>query len=70
MIGNYVTFYSNSMVIGSSIIGDNVILSANCYIKGEVIPSNSIVYGMSPYLKIVKKDRDYIIGRTRHIWKR
>lgn len=50
--GNKVMMLSNSKVIGDSIIGDNVIISANTYIKDTNIPNNSIVFGMSPNLTI------------------
>ncbi len=55
IIGNYVTMYSNSKVLGCSYIGNNTILSANSYVINETIPDNSIVFGQSPYL-IIKEN--------------
>ena len=46
---------SNSKIIGNSIVGDNVLIAANTYIKDTNIPSNSIVFGTSPNL--ILKDR-------------
>lgn len=56
-IGNNVKMYSDSKILGNSNIGDNVLLSANTYIKDTNIPSNSIVFGQSPNLiiKDIKK---------------
>jgi serine O-acetyltransferase len=51
-IGKNVKMYSNSKILGKAIIGDNVLIAANTYIKGESIPSNSIVFGQSPNLII------------------
>ena len=42
--------------LGRSVIGDHVILSANCYVKDTVIPPHSIVFG---------QDRDLIIKDNR-----
>lgn len=68
-IGKHVTMYSDSKILGKSIIGDNVIISANTYIINETIPSNCIVFGQSPNLIIVSKDQKYILDKTNHIWK-
>lgn len=43
-IGKNVAIYSNSKIIGNCIIGDNVILSANKYIKDVNISLDSIVF--------------------------
>lgn len=67
-IGKYVVMYSNSKVLGDAKIGDNVIISANTYIKDENIPDNSIVFGQSPNLIIKNKDEKYIREIYRHIW--
>ncbi len=48
--GDRVILYSGVTVIGKSKIGDNVVLSANTYVKDENIPSNTIVFGASPNL--------------------
>lgn len=52
VFGEHVTMLSDSKVIGSSIVGDNVVISANCYVKDAEIPSNAIVFGQSPHLVI------------------
>ena len=52
VFGEYVTLLSDAKVIGKCVIGSNVIIGANTYIKDENIPSNSIVFGMSPNLII------------------
>lgn len=52
VIGSRVTLLSNSKVVGSSVIGDNVILAANSYVKDTVIPPNSIVFGQDRSLVI------------------
>ncbi len=57
VIGEYVTMYSNSKIIGSSRIGNNVLISANTYVKNEIIPDNSIVFGQSPNI-IIKERKD------------
>lgn len=51
-IGNNVSMMSGSKIIGNCIIGDNVIVSANTYIKDHDIPPNSMVFGSSPNLVI------------------
>ncbi len=57
VIGNNVIMYSDSKIIGNSVIGDNVLIAANTYIKNETIPDNSIVFGQSPNL-IIKQRKD------------
>ena len=55
IIGERVSMLSNSKILGKSMIGDNVIISANTYIKDTDIPDNSIVFGSSPNL-IIKEN--------------
>lgn len=50
VIGENVTMYSNSKIIGDCKIGNNVIVSANTYVKDQDVPDNVIVYGASPNL--------------------
>lgn len=57
VIGENVIMYSDSKIIGNSIIGNNVLISANAYIKNEKIPDDSIVFGQSPNL-IIKQRRE------------
>lgn len=49
-IGKHVLMLSDSKILGSSKIGDNVIVAANTYIKDEDVPSDVIVFGQSPNL--------------------
>lgn len=51
-IGDDVRMYSGSKVLGRSIIGNNVILSANAYVINEMIPDGVIVFGQSPNLSL------------------
>lgn len=67
-IGDFVVMYSDSKVIGRSKIGNNVIISANTYIKDEIIPDNSIVFGSSPNLIIKRKDKKFINNIMTKIW--
>ena len=48
--GTHVKMLSNSKVLGSSHVGNNVIISANAYIKDEDVPDDVIVFGTSPHL--------------------
>lgn len=43
---------SNSKVVGDCRVGSNVIIAANAYVKDQDIPSNSVVFGISPNLVI------------------
>lgn len=56
-IGEHVTMFSDSKVLGNSHIGNNVILAANAYIINQDIPDNSIVFGQSPNI-IIKPNHD------------
>ena len=47
-------------MIGDTTIGDNVIISANAFVKDEVIPSGSIVFGQSPNLIVKEGKLDYV----------
>ena len=58
--GERVVMLSDSKVIGRSVIGDNVVISANAYIKDTVIPSDCIVFGSSPGLVIKQGQRDRV----------
>jgi len=51
-IGENVSMLSGSKILGDCIIGDNVIVSANTYIKDADVPANSLVFGSSPNLII------------------
>jgi len=56
VIGDGVSMQSGAKIVGKCKVGDNVIISANSYVKDVDIPSNSIVFGSSPNL-ILKKNK-------------
>ncbi len=55
VIGENVTISANSMILGNSKIGDNVILGAGACVKDQDVPDNSLVFGSSPNLIIKKR---------------
>lgn len=57
VIGENVTMYSGSKVLGRCHIGANVEIAANTMIKDTDIPADSIVFGSSPHLVIKPKNR-------------
>jgi serine O-acetyltransferase len=61
-IGENVYMASGSKLIGDSTVGNNVMLSANSYVKDADIPSCSIVFGSSPHLIIKTRDAGYFTG--------
>jgi serine O-acetyltransferase len=65
--GEYVCLMAGARVLGDSTIGDYVIFSANCYVKDQDIPSQSLVFGASPQLIIKQKDREYFRERLQ-LW--
>lgn len=64
VLGENVRLYANSSVIGSCILGDNVFIASNSHIKNENIPANSLVFGTSPNLIIVQKDKEYFLNKS------
>ncbi|MFW0755453.1 hypothetical protein ACN1C3_11995 [Pseudomonas sp. H11T01] len=57
-IGKNVQMLSGSKILGKCLIGDNVVVSANTYIKDTDIPSNSLVFGSSPNLVIKPRNNN------------
>jgi len=57
--GEFVWLFANTTVIGESVIGNNVFISAGTYIKDEIIPDNTIVFGRSPNLILKSKPIEY-----------
>ena len=55
VIGEHVTMSVNSMILGNSKIGNNVILGAGACVKDQDVPDNSMVFGSSPNLIIKKR---------------
>lgn len=68
VLGEHVTMYSDSKILGEAKIGNYVILSANTYVKDEIIPDNSIVFGQTPNLIIKQRTKEEILTLTSHIW--
>ena len=54
ILGKNIQMMSGSKILGHCTLGDNVIVSANTYIKDTDIPQNSLVFGSSPNLTIKK----------------
>ena len=54
-IGKNVTMLSGSKIVGNCLVGDNVVVAANAYIKDTDIPENSLVFGSSPDLVIKQR---------------
>lgn len=52
ILGKNFHMMSGSKILGKSIIGDNVTLAANTYVKDTNIPSGATVFGSSPNLII------------------
>lgn len=67
-LGDKVVLFSNAKVLGSSHVGNNVILSANSFVKDENIPDFSIVFGNTPNL-IIKQDEEKIKRYMRELWR-
>lgn len=59
-IGRGVALLSCCQIIGNCHIGDNVIFGANTFILNTDIPSNSVVVGRYPNIKILKNKHDVI----------
>lgn len=63
-----VTLLSGAKVIGKCTIGENSIISANCYVKDTDVPKNSLVFGSSPNL-IIKNRGNLNINNDYWIYK-
>ena len=58
-IGENVRMMSGSKILGNCLIGNDVIVSANAYVKDSDIPSCSLVFGASPNLVIKSRPESY-----------
>lgn len=67
-IGENVCLLSGAKVLGNCIVGDNVIISANAYVKDQNIPSCSIVFGSSPNLIIKRKAKEYFFEQMKCVY--
>lgn len=63
VLGRNVQMLSGAKIIGQAVVGDNVIIAADAFVKDEVIPDCAIVFGRSPELSIVRKDAGYFPTR-------
>jgi len=68
-LGEHVTLYAGSRVLGDCDIGNNVIISAGALLIDENIPDNCIVFGGSRDIVIKRRTAEEIRERARHIWK-
>lgn len=57
-LGERVTMMSGAKVVGASVVGNDVVLSANCYVKDAHIPNKTLVFGSSPDLILKPKQGD------------
>lgn len=59
-LGERVVMWGNSKIVGDCHVGNNVMFSANSYIKDMDIPDNAIVFGQYPNVIIKKNCEDEI----------
>lgn len=60
---------SNSKVIGASKIGHHVIIGANAFVKDEIIPSGSLVFGQTPNLVVKENKMDYVKDYAQQVFR-
>lgn len=68
ILGKNVRMCSDSKILGKSIIGNDIIISANTYIIDETIPDCSIVFGSGRNLTIVRKPCSVIRAKLDDVW--
>lgn len=68
VMGENVIMYSNTTILGDTIIGDNVVISSGTLIIDEIIPSNCLVFGQTPNLVIKQKDFIYMNELISEFW--
>jgi len=59
VIGENVRMMASSMILGACKIGNNVIISAQSYVKDVDIPPCSVVFGAHPNLVVKTRDESY-----------
>lgn len=69
-LGENVILYANATVLGSSKIGNNVVISTGTTVKDESIPDCCLVFGQSPNLIIKRKDAAYMDELVSKFWTR
>lgn len=70
VFGDFVAMMSNSKILGKCNIGNNVIISANTYVKDMDIPSNSLVFPKNNGVFIKSIDNIYAENFFQQIYKR
>ena len=60
--GENVKLMSGAKVLGNCKVGDNVVISANTYIKDLDVPSCSLVFGQSPDNVIKQREEAYFLS--------
>jgi serine O-acetyltransferase len=68
-MGEYLTMYANSTILGDCTIGENVVLASRTLVKNQDVPPNSIVYGESPDLIIKEKNEGEMRMFAEAAWK-
>lgn len=68
-LGDNIVLFSNASVIGSSLVGSNVIISSGTRVVNTNIPSNCIVYGESPNLVIKQYDLTKMKNMIERYWR-
>ena len=61
ILGKNFSMYSNSKIIGDCVVGDNVILAANSYVKDTNIDSNKVVFGQYPN-NVIKENKNHSLN--------
>ena len=67
-LGEYVTLCANSSILGDCKIGNNVTIGAGTMVKNQDIPSDCVVFGMSPNLIIKPLNKTEIIDLLKDKW--
>lgn len=68
-LGSNVVLFSNSSVLGKSIIGNNVMISSGTKIVNQNVPDNSIVFGESPNLIIKQREETTMVSLIDKYWR-
>ena len=63
-IGNKVTCFANSSILGNSLIGDNVVIAANTIVVNKKIPDNCLVIGSGNDILIKPNDTKLSLWKT------
>lgn len=68
-LGEFVTMFANSSILGACKIGKHVVLGAGTLVKNQDIPDYSMVFGSSPNLIIKNKTKYEMEDYHSYIWK-